>query len=109
MEFKHSFEVKDENSIHLSGRSLAPRHNDVVREELDKELKAVIITPPASPWSLPVVTVSKNDGMPRFCVEHRALSQRMKADRWPLFRDNAFFDDPKGSHCFSSLDWFSGY
>ncbi|CDF38852.1 unnamed protein product [Chondrus crispus] len=57
---------------------MAPLHNEIVREELDKMLEAGIITPSSAAWSFPVVIVSKKDGNPRFCVDYRSLNQKMK-------------------------------
>ena len=106
---KHYFELNDPTPIHNSSRRLAPRHNELVREELDKMLEAGIITPATSAWSFPIVIVSKKDGKPRFCVDYRSLNQRMKPDRWPIPRIQEIFDDLEGSVVFSTLDLFSGY
>ena len=81
---KHHFELDNTNPIYHSARGMAPLYNAIVRKELDKVLEAGIITPSISAWSFLVVIVSKKYGNPRFCVDYRALNQRMKEDRWPL-------------------------
>ena len=105
----HSFELEDPSPIKYASRRLPPRHNGVVREELDKMLEAGIITPSVSAWSFPIVIASKKDGKPRFCVDYRTLNRRMKADRWPLLKIEEIFDDLEGSAIFTTLELFSGY
>lgn len=56
---KHSFEFSDPSPITYPALRLPPRHNDIVREEIDKILKAGIITPSVSPWSFAIVIVVK--------------------------------------------------
>ena len=107
--FRHGFELTDEVPIHFRSRRLSPRHQAIVREELDRMLEAGIIKPSVSAWSFPVVIVQKKDGKPRFCVDYRTLNQKMKADRWPLPKIEEIFDDLKGSTHFTTLDLFSGY
>ena len=106
---EHSFALKAETPIHTRVRRLPPRHDDVVREEIDKMLSAGIITPSTSAWSFPVIIATKKDGKPRFCVDYRALNQVMKPDRWPLPKIEEILDDPEGANVFSTLDLFSGY
>ena len=105
----HSFELETETPIHSSIRRLPSRHATVVREELDKMLKAGIITPSSSAWSFSVVIASKKDGKPRFCVDYRTLNRVMKADSWPLPKIEELFDELRGSHFFTTLDLFSRY
>lgn len=106
----HSFELVDPTPISHSARRLPPpKHNEVVREELEKMEKAGIITPSVSAWSFPVVIATKKDGKPRFCVDYRLLNKVMKADKWPLPKMEEIFDDLEGNKVFTTLDLFSGY
>ena len=105
----HSFELLDQKPIHQPVRRLAPKFNDVVREELRKMLSSGIITPSVSPWAFPIVMITKKDGKPRFCIDYRDLNAKMKSDAWPMPRTEEIFDDPKGSSVFTTLDLFSGY
>ena len=72
-------------------------------------LKAGIISPSVSAWSFPIVIVAKKDGKSRFCVEYRALTRNMKADRGPLQKIEEIFDDLEGSTVFTTLDLFPSY
>ena len=105
----HSFGLVDSTPIYSSVRRLPPRHNAVVREELDKMLEAGIITPAVSAWYFSVVIASKKDGRPRFCVDYRALNKVMKADLWPLLKIEDIFDELQDSKDFTTLDLFTGY
>lgn len=106
---RHSFELKNDEPIYSGGRRLPPKHNKIVKEEIDRMLEAGIVTPTSSAWSFPVVIASKKDGSSRFCVDYRVLNQRMKADRFPLPKIQEIFDELIGGKVFTTLDLFSGY
>ena len=99
-----SFELEDPSPIGHASRRLLPRHNGVVREELDKMLKAGIIIPSVPVWSFRVFIASTKDGKLRFCVDYRTLNRRMKSDRWPLPKIEDIFDDSEENAVFTALD-----
>lgn len=105
---QHEFELTDDRPIYHTARRMAPKHNEIVRKELDGMLKAKIVTPEVSAWSFPVVIATKKDGKPRFCVDYRMLNQRMRADSFPLPKIQKIFDELAGGAVFSTLDFFSG-
>jgi hypothetical protein len=107
--YEHSFELTTDVPMYQRNRRLNPKHNDIIREELDKMLAARIIKPAISAYSSPVVIVAKKDGKPRFCVDYRALNAIMKPDRWPLPNIEEILDDLQGCRYFSTIDLFSGY
>lgn len=103
---KHSLKLVDTGPIHKKSRRMSPRHNDIVRKELYKMLESGVIIPTVSPWEFPLVIVTKKDGKLRFCVDYRALNQKMKADCWPLPNIKENFDDMEGSLVFLTLYFF---
>ena len=105
---KHSFELEDDTPVYHQPRRLSPKHNEVVRSEIDRMLEAGIITPASSAWSFLVVIATKKDGKPRFCVDYRILNRKIKPDRWPLPRIEEIFDELGGNSLFTTLDLFSG-
>ena len=59
-----------------------------------------------SPWSSPVVLVTKKDG---FCVDYRKLNDVTKKDHYPFPRIDDTLTTLSGSALFSTLDLKSGY
>jgi hypothetical protein len=56
------------------------------KQEVHKMLEKGIIESSKSPWSAPIVLVTKKDGSPRFCVDYRALNSVTKRAAYPLPR-----------------------
>ena len=54
--------------------TLALKHYDWVKEEIDKLLEAGIIRESHSSWSAPIVVVPKSDGGKRLCVDYRGIN-----------------------------------
>lgn len=52
--------------------------------ELERMLSLGVIEPSNSPWSSPIVVVSKENGKTRLCLDSRKLNERTKKDAYPL-------------------------
>ena len=72
-------------------------------------LEQGIVTHSKSPWSSPVVLVTKKDGSTRFCVDYRQLNSLTKTDVFPLPRVDDSLDQLAHSRFFTKLDLASGY
>ena len=106
---KHSINTGEAAPIRQSPR----RPPLAKREEADRAVQEMwkhgVIEPSASPWSSPVVLVSKKDGSTRFCVDYRKLNDVTRKDSYPLPRIDDTIDALSGAEWFSTLDLKSGY
>ena len=89
------------------------RQSPVKREHTQKLIRELrelsIIQPSASPWSSPVVIVSKKTGDLRFCVDYRKLNEITRRDQYSLPNIQDSLDYLGKAKYFSSLDLKSGY
>ncbi|ROT81123.1 hypothetical protein C7M84_000114 [Penaeus vannamei] len=88
----------------------APRRIAQCEERSVMELEAQgVVERSGSPWSSPIVLVTKKDGTKRFCVDYRSLNNVTAKDSYPLPRMDDTLDALAGAHWFSTLDLKSGY
>ena len=95
--------------IHARPYSYSAKERVIIQTEIAKYLQAGIIKESTSPWSSPVVLVTKKDGTIRFCVDYRRLNQHTTSDVYPLPRIDDTLDALGGNMFFTSLDLKSGY
>ena len=74
VKYCHHIDTQDATPIKQHPYRLPPHYKQWVRDEVKELLKCGIIRPSNSPWSSPIVIVSKKDGKggfsPRMCVDY---------------------------------------
>jgi hypothetical protein len=68
-----------------------------------------VIEPSNSPWSSPIVLVTKKDGSTRFCVDYRKLNEVTVKDAYPIPRVDDCLDALAGAKWFSTMDLCSRF
>ena len=95
--------------IRCAPRRMSPQK--IKQEEvcIEEMLSGGQIEPSDSPWSAPVVLVTKKDGGTRFCVDYRRLNLATVKDAYLQPRIDDILDMLAGKRWFSTLDLPSGY
>ena len=99
-----SIDTSDHPPIAKRPYTLALKHYDWVRGEIDKLLEAGVIRESHSSWSAPIVVVPKGDGGKRKCMDFRALNAVTRAYVWPLPRVENIFTKLGRAKFFITLD-----
>ena len=107
--FKHEINTGNTPPIKQRPRRVPLAKQTVERAEVSKMLDTGIITPSCSPWSSPIVLITKKDGSCRFCVNYRKLNSVTINDSYSLPNPNDCLQSLHGSKWFSTLDLASGY
>ena len=105
----HKIDTGTSAPIRHHPRRIPFAKREQARELLEKMLKRDVVEPSTSPWSSPIVLVTKKDGSIRFCVDFRRLNEITRKDAYPLPRVDDTLDTLAGSRWFSTLDLLSGY
>ena len=106
---EHTIDTGATAPIRCAPRRMSPQK--IKKEEacVTEMLTGCQIEPSDSPWSAPVVLVTKKDGGTRFCVDYRRLNLATVKDAYPLPRIDDTLDMLAGKRWFSTLDLASGY
>ena len=83
---EHNIDTGDSQPVRCAPRRMSSQK--IKREEtcVEEMLSDGQIEPSESPWSAPVVLVTKKDGGTRFCVDYRKLNLATVKDAYPLPR-----------------------
>ena len=81
----------------------------MVDEHIQGMLEKGIIQESISPWSQPLVIVTKKDGSPRFFIDFRKLNSIAKKQIFPMPRTDEVLDSLGDAFYFTTLDLASGY
>ena len=106
---EHDIHTGDRPPIRCAPRRMSPEKMKKEEACVTEMLTGGQIEASDSPWSSPVVLVTKKDGGTRFCVDYRQLNDATVKDAYPLPRIDDTLDMLAGKQWFSTLDLASGY
>ena len=106
---EHTIDTGDTPPIRCAPRRMSPQKIKQEESCVEEMLSGGQIEPSDSPWSAPVVLVTKKDGGTRLCVDYRRLNLATVKDAYPLPRIDDTLDMLAGKRWFSTLDLASGY
>ena len=100
---EHDINTGDRPPIHCAPRRMSPQKMKKEEECVTEMLTGGQIEPCDSPWSSPVVLMTKKDGGTRLCVDYRRLNDATTKDAYPLTRIDDTLDMLAGKQWFSTL------
>ena len=104
-----SIDTGDHPPVAKRPYTLALKHHDWVKAQIDKLLEAGVIRESDSSWSATIVVVPKGDGGKRLCIDFRALNSITRTFIWPMPRVEDILAKLGKAKYFTTLDLRSGY
>ena len=95
--------------IRQHARRLPLGKKEIEKAEIQKMLARDVIEPSKSPWSSPVVLVTKRDGSTRFCIDYRRVNEVLINDAFGIPRTDECLDSLAGGKWFACLDLNQGF
>ena len=89
--------------------TIAMKHYQWVKEEIEKLLTAKVICTSHSSWSAPIIVVPKGDGGKHLVIDYRALNKVARKFTWPIPKVEDIFPKLNGATYFTTLDLGAGY
>ena len=105
----HEIPLVDDAPVCQRYRRIPPTQYEMVKAHIKQLLDSQVIRESSSPYSSPIVLVTKKDGSLRLCVDYRQLNSKTRRDAYPLPRIEESLDALSGARWFSTLDLASGY
>ena len=106
---KHRIDIGNAHPIKQAFYRVPETKKQIIDDEVEKMLVKEVIRPSVSPWSSPIVLVTKPDGSTRFCIDFRKVNSVTKKDAYPLPRTEETLNALGGSKYFTTLDLQSSY
>ena len=83
---EHKIDVGEAKPIRQQQYRVPIVKKEIIDMDIDKMLVKEIIRNSVSPWSSPIVLVTKPDGSARFCIDYGKVISVTKKDAYPLPR-----------------------
>ena len=94
---EHIIDTGDSKPINQGPRRVSPDQRRIIKEQIDKLLKAGIIAPSRSPWASPVLLVPKGQNDWRMCIDYRKLNEVTKKEIYAIPRIDDVLDSMSGA------------
>ena len=104
-----SINTGDSDPVSQKPYSVAMKHYNWVKEEIDKLLEAGVIRNSHSSWSTPIIVVPKGDAGKHLVIDYRALNKVTRKFLWPMPKVEDIFSQLNAAKYFSTLDLGAGY
>ncbi len=105
----HEINLTTDQPVRLKPYPLPLTSRDVVEREVQSMLDLGVIEPSKSPYSSPIVLVTKKDGSVRFCIDFRRLNSITVFDAEPIPDVDELFCRLSGATYFTKVDLAKGY
>ena len=105
----HQIDTGSARPIKQKPRRTSPSKHAEIERQVENLLQRSVVKKSNSPWSSPVVLVTKKDGSQRFCVDYRLVNTATVKDAYPLPRIDDSLSALSGAKWVSTLDLASGY
>lgn len=108
---KHRIETGDNPPVQQRSFRHSPEERKEISRQCQEMFQAGIIVPSDTPYSSPVLLVTKKSGEKRFCIDYRSLNAQTSMVAWPLpvFEDILDAVSEQQPTLWSSVDLRSGY
>ena len=105
----HNIDTGTASPIKQHAYRLAPYKRDLVQQDLDYMLEIGAIEPAVSDWSSPVVSVAKEGGEQRLCIDYQKVNAVIRTDAYPIPRIEDCIDCIGRAYYVSQFDLLKGY
>ncbi len=105
----HEIDTGDSKPFNVRSHMWSPYKEAKIDRELNRMLSLGVVEPSNSPYSNPIVPVSKKDGSTRLCLDARKLNKQTKPSSYPLPLINRILGRFKATRYLSTVDLKDAY
>ena len=105
----HEIDTAGNRPVKMRPYRMSAESHRIVEQECDAMLEKGVIRDSKSPWSSPVVLVTKKNGEVRFCVDYRRLNSLTVKDSYPLPHIQDTLGSLGGCRHLCTMDLASGF
>ena len=106
---EHTIETTCKQPIRIPARFMTQGKRQIVDKLVQELLDQDIVEESCSPWSSPIVLVTKKDNSHRLCCDYRSLNFHTVKDATPVPKITEMIDSLVGSEYFCCMDLASSY